>query len=125
MKKIFYFFVFLPIIGFSQTNNFPVLKGPYLGQKPPGMVPVLFAPGIISTTNKNEFCASFSPDGKEFYFNRGMKIMVCTLKDGMWSSPVEASFSAGFPAHEAHITFDNKKNLLGLVQGRCIWDILL
>ena len=26
-------------------SDFPVLKGPYLGQKPPGDVPELFAPG--------------------------------------------------------------------------------
>jgi hypothetical protein len=28
---------------------FPILKGPYLGQKPPGMIPEIFAPGFIST----------------------------------------------------------------------------
>ena len=33
----------------QKTKDFPVLKGPYLGQKPPGMNPEIFAPGIIST----------------------------------------------------------------------------
>lgn len=30
-------------------EDFPILKGPYLGQKPPGETPELFAPGIVST----------------------------------------------------------------------------
>ena len=30
-------------------EDFPVLKGRYLGQKPPGTKPEIFAPGIIST----------------------------------------------------------------------------
>ena len=33
----------------EKKPEFPVVKGPYLGQKPPGMVPQIFAPGIIST----------------------------------------------------------------------------
>ena len=28
----------------EKTADFPVLKGPYLGQKPPGMTPEIFAP---------------------------------------------------------------------------------
>lgn len=44
-------------------------KGPYLGQKPPGMIPEIFAPGIISTA-KEELNSVFSLDGREFYFTR-------------------------------------------------------
>jgi len=33
-------------------DNFPLLKGPYLGQVPPGTTPVVFAPGIVSTGRK-------------------------------------------------------------------------
>ncbi len=49
-------------------ESFPVLKGPYLGQKPPGMTPELFAPGILNTEKMGAFCSVFSPDGNEFYF---------------------------------------------------------
>ncbi len=31
---------------YPQQENLPVLKGPYLGQKPPGKTPELFAPDI-------------------------------------------------------------------------------
>jgi len=54
---------------YGQENNFPVLKGPYLGQNPPGMTPEVFAPNIIST-DKRELNSVFSPDGKEFYFTK-------------------------------------------------------
>jgi len=48
---------------------FPVLEGPYLGQKPPGLTPEVFAPGIVSTEH-HEWGLVFTPDMKEFYFSR-------------------------------------------------------
>ncbi|PKI14381.1 hypothetical protein CXF71_17255 [Colwellia sp. 12G3] len=46
-----------------------VLEGPYLGQKPPGLTPEVFAPGFVSTEHRdgNGF---FTPDMREFYFTR-------------------------------------------------------
>jgi hypothetical protein len=32
----------------SKKADSPVLKGPYLAQKPPGMTPEIFAPGYIN-----------------------------------------------------------------------------
>lgn len=46
-----------------------LLTGPYLGQKPPGKLPEVFAPGIVSTEHR-DFSGFFSPDMKEFYFTR-------------------------------------------------------
>jgi len=58
--SIFVIFIF----GISKTqeksDDFPVLKGPYLGQKPPGMTQEVFAPGIVST-DSHEFACCFSP----------------------------------------------------------------
>ncbi len=53
-------------IGHSQ-EEFPVLEGPYLGQKPPGMMAEPFAPGIISKEGW-EIEGVFAPGMKEFYF---------------------------------------------------------
>ena len=54
---------------FSQDNQeFPVLKGKYLGQKPPGLKPEVFAPGIISGKYSFHGFLTFSPDGKEIYW---------------------------------------------------------
>jgi len=59
---------------FAQENiendpSFPLLEGPYLGQKPPGSTAKVFAPGIVST-GLYELFSAFTPDMKEFYFVR-------------------------------------------------------
>ena len=53
----------------NYIHNFPTPEGPYLGQKPPGATPEVFAPGIVSTVHR-ELSAFFTPDMKEFYFVR-------------------------------------------------------
>ncbi len=50
-------------------EKLPILEGPYLGQKPPGLSPKAFAPGIVST-EYYEFSGVFTPDMKEFYLIR-------------------------------------------------------
>ena len=68
----------------------------YLGQKPPGLTPELFAPGMVSTNNW-EIDGVFTPDLKEFYFIREvgeteeektMKFMVYQYKDNKWSNSI-------------------------------------
>ncbi len=89
------------------------LRGPFLGQDPPGDEPKVFAPGIVSVLGHNDFSASFSPDGKEFYFNRGMTIMVCRWKTEGWTAPEPAAFNRGFRSHLAHLVFDNQRMFFG------------
>lgn len=50
-----------------------VARGPYLGQKPPGKTPTIFAPGIISIADFAEIRIAFSPDGSECFFSRSSK----------------------------------------------------
>lgn len=60
------------LIGSSPSHsleNKPVLKGPYLGQKTPGLTPEVFAPGVISTDGW-EYGVVFAPGMKEVYFVR-------------------------------------------------------
>ncbi|MCP4213213.1 MAG: hypothetical protein GY765_01095 [bacterium] len=95
---------------------FPLLQGPYLGCKPPGTTPRLFAPGII-TTDGYEFAGTFSPDGKEFYFTRRggeeklktNTIMVTRIEKNRWTKPVPASFSGKYNDIEPHISPDGKR----------------
>jgi 7,8-dihydropterin-6-yl-methyl-4-(beta-D-ribofuranosyl)aminobenzene 5'-phosphate synthase len=89
------------------------LRGAYLGQEPVGEQPKTFAPGVVSTPGRNEYCASFSPDGKEFYFNRGMTVMVSRLEKGEWTPPEPAAFNGNYPNHEAHLAFDNTRMFFG------------
>ena len=77
MKQIYVSIVLLLVVfalsskSYSQ-EEFPILEGPYMGQKPPGMVAEPFAPGIISKEGW-EREGVFAPGMKEFYFtmNRG------------------------------------------------------
>ena len=89
------------------------LKGHYLGQKLPGLKKEIFAPGIVSTKGGHEFSCTFSADGKEFYFNRGMTIMVCRWEKEGWAAPEPASFNGDHRNHEPHITADNKMLYFG------------
>ncbi len=52
----------------AQQSDYPKLKEPYLGQKPPGMTPEVFAPGIIATDGEAQNCLTISPDGQEIYW---------------------------------------------------------
>lgn len=94
--------------------KFPVLKGPYLGQKPPGKTPEVFAPGIVST-EAHEFSCCFSPDGKEFFFARrhpGLNqtvVMMTGLRDSVWTEPVVAPFVENQFSFEPTVTPDNKR----------------
>ena len=81
------------------TIEFPELSGDYLGQEPPGLTPVLFAPGIIST-GLNVRTIVFAPDGSELYFTPAGKsysvILWMRQVDGMWMQPEVAPFSGEY-----------------------------
>jgi len=80
-------------------DDWPVLKGPYLGQKPPGKTPEIFAPGIIST-GCSERIAAFTPDGKELYYVLWGAPFGVVLhlkeKNGRWTKPEVAPFSGQY-----------------------------
>jgi len=81
-----------------QPPRFPILRGEYLGQKKPGLIPELFAPGIISTIYYEHTSVAFSPDGKEVFWSperwhplRG-RILFMELQDNQWTAPQYAMF---------------------------------
>ncbi|KOY53143.1 PD40 domain-containing protein [Polaribacter dokdonensis] len=53
----------------AKENDSSILETPYLGQKPPGLTPIPFAPGLVST-GLYEVNSAFTPDMKAFYFIR-------------------------------------------------------
>ena len=80
----------------SKENNLSAEQSPYLGQKPPGLKPEPFAPGIV-TTRGWEYCGGFTPDLKEFYYLREMgeteedkktEFVVIRNKDNQWKKTV-------------------------------------
>ena len=83
--------------------QFPVLKGDYMGQKPPGDTPELFATGIVSSIWGLHSTAAFSPDGNtvmwapmieipgQLYSTGG--ILMSERKNGRWTVPHFAPFT--------------------------------
>ncbi len=53
----------------SKDNDSPTIETAYFGEKPPGLIPVEFAPDIVSPEGLFEG-GKFSPDMKEYYFSR-------------------------------------------------------
>ena len=51
----------------KNESKFSELKGPYLGQEPPGDIPKLFAPGLLGAGGQ-ETSITFSPDGRELCY---------------------------------------------------------
>ena len=94
------------ILVFSCQDDFPVLKGPYLGQKPPGMKPEVFAPGIVSSNDQEHSSLSFSPDGKELWWSLWRLphnldkypqiIKYSKFENGKWSEPKTAPFASAY-----------------------------
>ena len=90
------FGLFLSFFLQGQEDPFSSLEGPYLGQRPPGLEPEVFAPEIIST-EVGEGCSGFMSDGKLFLFaRRGRGILFTELRGGAWTTPKEAGFSSKY-----------------------------
>ncbi len=103
----------------SQPSDFPKLSGPYLGQKPPGTTPELFAPGVISTGLCEVTCA-FAPEGDEIIYPLVYRkphspkvystLVTSRMKNDLWSAPEVLHFSGakymdGYP----FIRYDGKE----------------
>jgi len=97
---------------FGVASTFPELRGPYLGQEPPGREPEIFAPGIVSTGLATRDVA-ITPDNTELYFavtlgDRTM-IMESHQQNGVWTEPAVAPFSGRYLDIEPAISPDGQR----------------
>jgi hypothetical protein len=97
----------------QDKSEFPILKGEYLGQKPPGMEGELFAPGVMST-GMPELNAVFFPGGKEVIYSVGvgeMKWALVMIKevDSAWIKPQIAPFSGEFGGVDPFVSYDGNR----------------
>jgi len=114
----------------EKTNDWPVLKGPYLGQKPPGLTPEIFAPGIIST-NDDELCSGFMNNGTMFIFSRmrpdsdwrNKPTFIMELKNGKWTKPVKVSFQNLYPYNFTVAPDDKTLYFTSEYRGTNIWKV--
>ena len=120
--KLLFILVVLFSFNLNANEDWPVLKGTYLGQKPPGMTPEIFAPGIISTGFTEQF-TYFTPEGDEVYWLlRGAPhtvILYTRIVNNRWISPRVAPFSGKYFAKFClspdgkQIIFDSNRPLDG------------
>lgn len=110
---------FLTLATMACTALAQTRTGPYLGEKAPGLEPVLFAPGFISTGTE-ELNSVFSPDGKEFFFARAtapegskdpnFEMYSIRLGPAGWGQPV--LFPANGPSFDMDMEYSNDGNRL-------------
>ena len=106
-------FILLAVFGLISCNlkekNFLDSKDAYFGLTPPGIIPEVFAPGIVSDSTWAEHCqVAVSPKGDEIYWSawtgeykseNGEKnteqIFYSNFEDGKWTKPALAEFIKG------------------------------
>ena len=97
----------------SAPPRFPELKGPYLGQPPPGDTPVRFALGIASGHgfDSEHSPVAFSPDGKEAYWTSKFKgpILFMKQENGVWTPPRPVPFGSSEGDGEPFFSPDGKR----------------
>ncbi|MBU1012776.1 MAG: hypothetical protein KKG99_07210 [Bacteroidetes bacterium] len=96
MKKQALIICLLLVVASCTNQQQEVKSGPYLGEKQPGIDPVLFAPGTISTGLEETLC-TFTPDGNEIIFGilyskphspkLHCSLVRSYLTGGVWSFP--------------------------------------
>lgn len=105
--------IFILQMSCTKKADFPALSGPYLGQKPPGMMPKLFAPGIISK-GYVEYQIAFTPNGKELYLWLGENKPYCVIlwmkeENTGWNSFQVCPFSGEYVDMKFSVSPDGKK----------------
>jgi hypothetical protein len=107
---------------FSQINpdklpNLTELKGPYIGQDPPGERPQVFAPTILFSENAIHGQIAFHPNGKEIYWiflsskyaQNPPKINCIKQINGYWIMPEILPFTEKYGALNISISPDGKR----------------
>ncbi|MDR7132374.1 hypothetical protein J2X69_004741 [Algoriphagus sp. 4150] len=108
-NRYIFFTMFLTFVFGCNSNK-------YLSQKPPKLIPEIFAPGIVSINNRNEEVITFSPNGLEIYFSieyypdpTPSFILFTEFKDGKWTEPDTVSFSKGRRTSEPFIALSGSR----------------
>jgi len=124
MKKVFLIVVLFIIhlsvtYGQSNQNEFPVVIGPYFGQKLPGITPEVFVPELFNIYEYIHGKLVFAPDGKEAFWvstttdNNGepfhLSLFMKQKKDGTWSSPEKSFFSMQNKENGPNYSADGKR----------------
>jgi len=118
-----------PLILSLTTAKAADVTGPYFGQKSPCRTPQIFAPGILSLTNRMEARIAFSPDGNECFFTvpqdskfSCVKMYYTKRVNNVWTSQMVASFL--LPGHSCvQPFFSTDGNKLYFTSTGGIWAV--
>ena len=104
---------------FISTNiiaaDFPQLSGPYLGQKVPGLKPIPFAKGLLSTKKQVEINSVFSTDGNEFFYvtrqfrKQRYDLMYSNHINGNWTEPKRLKIAGDYSVVDIALSPDGKR----------------
>jgi hypothetical protein len=103
----------------------PSYAAPYLGQRPPGTTPRVFAPGVISTGNIHSRLA-ISRDGREMFWNTvdtttfSTRLMSVGEVHGRWTGPQPPPF-AGEGSAQAPMFAPDGRRLYFQARGEKGW----
>lgn len=91
--------------------RFMTVKGDiYFGEKKPGLTPVLFGRGIVSTAPWQHGAPAFSPKGDLIYWAQDFRTHVYTQKkDGKWSIPGPSPLYEKYGASNPVFSHDGSK----------------
>ncbi len=134
MKNLILSISFLTVLicnNLHAQQEFPVLKGPYLGQTPPGMTPEIFAPGFVST-HESEGSCTFFEDGNALLISRWIPFenengekqfrtvtYITTNKDGKWSEPIQTNSMGDFtPSPDGKKVFVSARKPDGMIMNK-------
>ncbi len=73
--------------------------GPYLGEEPPGLTPIMFGQYLAAPEHHKHSAPAFSPDGQEMFFSvyfnyeYPQNILYTKQVNGVWADPEVAFFS--------------------------------
>jgi hypothetical protein len=107
------FLPFLVVASIGHTQTAPEARS-YLGQNPPGTIPVVFVPGVISKGNIHSRL-EISPDGQEMFWNtvdmKTFSAQILSVKNvsGTWSAPQPPPFARDGHTQAAVFSPDGKK----------------
>lgn len=120
-KSSLFFMIFLLLLTSNvnaQTNILPKPIGPYLGQKPPGLKPEVFAPGIVSTEDRVYANVSFNSDINSICWTPNSSdstkwkggIIISNKINNIWSEPKEIRFLDKTYSHRSpYFSLDGKR----------------
>jgi hypothetical protein len=105
------FMVCVSSILLAQEGTKDITK--YLGEVQPGLIPKVFAPGVVSVANQFEYGNTFSADGKEFYYavNIGKRpeIRMIKFENNAWAAPVTVFGHEKFGYNDPFLSPDQKR----------------